>query len=93
MVKVHVTIQRVDTKAYFESWNGTRYEVILGRVWLKQVNACIACKEGVVHEKFQNGKFLSIQGKRSMSNVPMLSHLQMKRCGRKNSSSILDTSE
>jgi hypothetical protein len=37
MVKVHVTIQRVDTKAYFESWNETRYEVILGLVWLKQV--------------------------------------------------------
>ena len=39
MVKVHVIIQRRDTNVDFECWDGARYEVILGIVWLKQVNA------------------------------------------------------
>ena len=47
------------------------------------MNAWIACKDGAIHENFQNGKSLSIRRKRSLSNGHMLSHLQMKRCGRK----------
>ena len=47
------------------------------------MDAWIACKEGVVHGELQNDKIFSIRGKRSLPNVPTLSHLQMKRCGRK----------
>lgn len=41
MLKVHVNIQGVNT----EVWVGARYEVILEMVWLKHVDAWIACKE------------------------------------------------
>ena len=44
----------------------------------QEINAWIACKEGVVYGKLQNGKFFSIKGKRSLPNF-----LQMKRCSRK----------
>ena len=83
MLKVPVSIQGVDTEVDFEVWNGARYEVILGMAWLKQVDAWIACKEGAIHGKLQNDKFFTIKGKRSLPNIPMLSHVQMKRCGRK----------
>ncbi|MBE3102723.1 MAG: hypothetical protein IMZ40_00590, partial [Bacilli bacterium] len=84
MLKVPVNIQGVDTEVDFEVWNGARYEVILGMAWLKQVDAWIACKEGAVHGKIHNGESFTIRGKRSSPRVPMLSHLQMKRCIRKN---------
>ena len=51
--------------------------------WLKNGNASIACKEGAVHGKIQNDKSFSIIRKRSLSNKPMLLHLQMKSCARK----------
>ena len=83
MLKVLVNIQGVDTLMDFEVWNGARYEVILGMGWLNQVDAWIACKEGVVHGKLQNERSFSIRGKRSLPSIPMLSYLQMKRCVRK----------
>jgi hypothetical protein len=44
----------------FEISGGARYEVILGMMWLKQVDAWITCKEWVVHGKLQNdNKILS----------------------------------
>ena len=57
--------------------------MILGMGWLNQVDAWIACKEGVVHGKLQNGRSFSIRGKRSLASIPMFSHLQMERCVRK----------
>jgi len=48
------------------------------------VDAWIACKEGVVHGKLKVGSPFIIKGNRSMSNVPLLSHLQIKRSIRKN---------
>ena len=83
VLRVPVSIQGVNTEADFEVWDGARYEVILGMAWLKEVDAWIACKEGAVHGKLQNGKSFSIRGKRSLPSVPTLSHLQMKRCARK----------
>ena len=47
----------MDTKEDFKVWNEARYEVILGMVWLKQVDAWIACKEGAIHRKLHNGKY------------------------------------
>jgi hypothetical protein len=47
----------MDTKEDFKVWNEARYEVILGMVWLKQVDAWIACKEGAIHGKLHNGKY------------------------------------
>jgi len=49
-----VSIQGVETKVNFEVWNGARYNVILGMVWLRQVDAWIACKEGTVHGKLKD---------------------------------------
>ena len=46
-------------------------------------NVWITCKERVVHGELQIGKLFFIRGKRSLLSVPMLLHLQMKRCGRK----------
>ena len=83
MLKVPVNIQGMDTLVDFEVWNGVRYEVILGMEWLNQVDAWIAYKEGVVHGQLQNGRSFSIRGKRSLPSIPMFSHLQMKRCVRK----------
>ena len=56
MLKVHVNIQGVDTKVDFKVWNEARYEVILNMVWLKHVDAWIACKEGTIHEKLYSIK-------------------------------------
>ena len=84
ILKVPISIQRVDTMVDFEVWNGARYEVILGMAWLKQVDVWIACKEGAVHGKLHNGNPFSIRGKRSFPHAPILSHLQMKRSLRKN---------
>ena len=78
-----LNIQGVDAEVDFEVWDGARYEVILGMAWLKEVDAWIACREGAVHGKLHNGKSFSVKGKRSLPNIPTLSHLQMKRCGRK----------
>ena len=39
--------------------------------------------EGTVHGKLQNGEHYSIRGKRYLPNVLTLSHLQIKRCARK----------
>jgi hypothetical protein len=79
LVNVLVSIQRVDTIVDFEVWNRARYNVILGMVWLQEVDAWFACKEGAVHGKLQNGKAFCIKGKRSLPNIPLLSHLQLKR--------------
>jgi hypothetical protein len=43
------------------------------------MDAWIACKEGAVYGKLQNGKAFCIKGKRSLQIIPVLSHLQMKR--------------
>ena len=51
ILKFPVNIQGVDRLVDFEVWNGARYEVIFGMGWLNQVDAWIACKEGVVHGK------------------------------------------
>ena len=83
VLRVPVSIQGVNTEADFEVWDGARYEVILGMAWLKEVDAWIACREGEVHGKLQDGKSFSVRGKRSLPNTPTLSHQQMKRCGRK----------
>ena len=83
VLKVHVNMQGVNTEADFEVWDGTRYEVILGMAWLKEVNVWIACREGEVHEKLQNGKFFSIRGKIFLPNTLTLSHPQIKRYGKK----------
>lgn len=48
------------------------------------MDAWIACKEGAVHGKLKDGKPFIIKGKRSLPNVPLFSHLQMKRSIRKN---------
>ena len=84
VLNVPISIQGVETTADFEVWSGARYDVILGMAWLRQVDAWIACKEGAVYGKLNNGKSFSIKGKRALSNVPILSHLQMKRSIRKN---------
>jgi hypothetical protein len=78
LVNVPISIQGVHTTADFEVWNGARYDVILGMAWLREVDAWIACKEGAIHGKLQNGKAFCIKGKRSLPNIPLLSHLQMK---------------
>jgi hypothetical protein len=83
MLRVPVNIQGVNTEAYFEVWDGARYEVILGMAWFEEVDAWIACKGGEVHDKLQNGKSFSVRGKRSLPSTHMLSHQQMKKCGRK----------
>ena len=57
--------------------------MILGMGWLNQVDAWIACKEGVLHGKLQNGRSFSIRDKRSLPSIPIFSHLQMIRCVRK----------
>ena len=41
----------------FKVWNEARYEVILNMVWLKQVEAWIACKEKTIHEKLYSIKY------------------------------------
>jgi hypothetical protein len=58
--------------------DGARYDVILGMAWLQEVDAWISCKEGAVHGKLQNGKTFWARGKRSLPNIPLLFHLQMK---------------
>ena len=83
MLRVPVNIRGVNTEADFNVWDKAQYELILGMAWLKEVDAWIACREGEVHGKLQNGIFFSIRGKRSLPSTPTISHLQMKRCGRK----------
>ena len=61
VLRIAVKIQGVNIEANFEVWDGTRYEVKLGMAWFKQVDAWIACKEGTVHGKLQNGNFFSIR--------------------------------
>jgi len=58
-----MSIQGIETKVDFEVWNGVHYDVILGMAWLYQVDAWIACKEGVVHRKLKDGKPFIIKGK------------------------------
>jgi hypothetical protein len=89
LVNVPISIQGVNTTADFEVWNGARYDVILGMAWLREVDAWIACKEGAVHGKLQNGKAFCIKGKRSLPNIPLLSHLQMKRSIKKSNKVFL----
>jgi hypothetical protein len=75
LVNIPISIQGVDTIMDFKVWNGARYDVILGMAWLREVDAWIACKEGVVHRKLQNGKNKFIKDKRSLPNIPLLSSL------------------
>lgn len=52
--------------------------------WLRHVDAWIACKKGAIYRKLKNGKTFFFKGKQFLSNVHMLSHLQMKQSMRKN---------
>ena len=49
--------------------------------------------EGTVHGKLQNGEHYSIRGKRYLPNVLTLSHLQIKRCARKDHQVFFYTSK
>ena len=48
--------------ADFEVWACSQYGVILGRSWLHDVDAWIACKHGEVYVKLSEGKTFKIRG-------------------------------
>jgi hypothetical protein len=62
------------------SWEWCGYEK-----WMRG----LLCKEGAVHGKLQSGKTFCIKGKRSLPNIPLFSHLQMKRSIKKNNEVFL----
>jgi hypothetical protein len=48
ILKVLVNIQGIHTSSDFEVWNGGQYNIILGMVWMSQVDTHIVCKNGAL---------------------------------------------